>query len=96
MALDVGGNALVDVPLADCKITLDSNVESLEFAGNIQFEIKDSRWTVGAFANARLNALQVDDDGIAALPPRENPGWFDPDGPAGYAFSDGLDMIIGS
>ena len=78
---DGNGNALVDVPLAGCKISLISELDELEVAGQINFNIVDPRWDFGAnllavFAAARLNVIQVDETGVAVLPPNVDPGWF--------------------
>jgi hypothetical protein len=77
----VTGNALVDTPLADCKISMSSqDLESLTVPAEIQITVNDSRWVGvgGAFGDARLNVLQYDEFGIATLPPTVDPGWFGP------------------
>lgn len=75
----VSGNALVDTPLADCKISMSSQqLESLTVPAQIQITVNDSRWVGvgGPFGDARLNVLQYDEFGIATLPPTLDPGWF--------------------
>ncbi len=75
----ISGGALVDVPLADCKITLDSELPSLDEPGRIEVDFfTDSRWDTGPFSDARLNLLQFDDAGVAVLPPSvaPTPSWF--------------------
>lgn len=75
------GNALVDTPLADCKVSLSSQqISELTVPGQIQVTVTDPRWTTAGapFAKARLNVLQADGAGVAALPPSETPSpdWF--------------------
>ena len=76
------GNALVDTPLADCKISLSSEeLESLFVPAQIQVSVKDARWSdvpadAAEFEFARLNVLQYDEFGIGVLPPSTDPGWF--------------------
>ena len=77
----VSGNALVDTPLADCKISMSSEeLESLAVPGQILVTLNDPRWDdlspTAPFRNARLNVLQVDEFGVGLLPPTEDPGWF--------------------
>ncbi|MDH3272805.1 MAG: hypothetical protein OEN56_15810, partial [Gemmatimonadota bacterium] len=72
----IGEFALVDVPLADCKVTLSSEeVETLIVPGEIRVTISDARWDA-EFLDARLNVLQYDEFGVGALPPSTDPGWF--------------------
>ena len=72
------GNALVDVPLAGCKVSLSSQqLDELDVPGKITFDIGDDRWDPGVFFDARLNVIQVDKDGVAVLPHSSvDPGWF--------------------
>ncbi len=78
------GNALVDTPLADCKISLSSeDIQKLTVPGQIQVVVNDPRWDTdptadAPFRQARLNVLQTDEAGIAALPPSTtpSPNWF--------------------
>ena len=72
------GNALVDVPLADCMISVGSDeIDRLTNAAEIDIEVKDPRWLgAGAFANGRLNVLQTDVFGTGVLPRSDNPTWF--------------------
>ena len=72
------GNALVDVPLADCKISLSSEeLDALSVPGQIVVDFTDERWEAGEpFENARVNVLQYDEDGVGALPPSSPQGWF--------------------
>jgi len=74
------GNALVDTPLADCKVSLSSEqIQELTVPGQIQVTVEDPRWEMGApFGTARLNLLQADEAGVAALPPSSppSPDWF--------------------
>ena len=75
------GNALVDVPLADCKISLSSeDLAALTVPAQIDITVNDSRWVGlgGVFGDARLNVLQYDEFGLGALPPTVDPGWFGP------------------
>lgn len=78
----VGGNALVDTPLASCKVSLSSEeIEMLFVPGQIQVSVKDPRWSddpadAASFEHARLNVLQYDEFGIGVLPPSNDPGWF--------------------
>jgi len=79
-----GGNALVDTPLADCKVSLSSQqIQELTVPGQIQVVVTDPRWdkdpaAAAPFGQARLNVLQADEAGIAALPPSSppTPNWF--------------------
>ena len=80
---EVTGNALVDTPLADCKISVSSEeLETLNVPATISVTLTDTRWDdalAGApFRDARLNVLQYDELGIGALPPSEVPvpNWF--------------------
>jgi hypothetical protein len=79
----IDGNALVDVPLADCKISLSSEeIAQLFVPAQIQLQVTDERWSSDApgatppFELARLNVLQYDEFGLGALPPSSDPGWF--------------------
>ncbi len=76
----ITGNALVDMPLADCKISMTSaELDELTVPGQIEVTVNDSRWaTGGPLATARLNVLQSDEFGVAALPPTvaPSPNWF--------------------
>jgi len=77
---DTTGNALVDTPLADCKVSLSSQqVAELTVPGQINVTVEDPRWdTGGPFEKARINVLQADEAGVAALPPSSTPSpdWF--------------------
>jgi hypothetical protein len=78
------GNALVDTPLADCKVSLSSEqIQELTVPGQIQVVVEDPRWDTDPsagtpFGKARLNVLQADEAGVAALPPSSppSPDWF--------------------
>jgi hypothetical protein len=79
----IAGNALVDTPLADCKISLSSEeLETLPVPAQISVTLSDERWDdaspTAPFRDARLNVLQYDEFGIGALPPSEPPvpNWF--------------------
>ncbi len=78
----VSGNALVDTPLASCKLSLSSDeIERLFVPGQVQISVIDERWSDdpaddAPFQFARLNVLQYDEFGIGALPPSSDPGWF--------------------
>ncbi|MGD2046492.1 MAG: hypothetical protein PVH96_09745 [Gemmatimonadota bacterium] len=78
----ISGNALVDTPLADCKISLSSEeLAMLDVPAQIQVTVKDPRWSDveaddAPFQHARLNVLQYDELGLGALPPSTDPGWF--------------------
>ena len=77
--VDEDGNALVDTPLAACKIFLSSNLLDLSEPGQIFITAADGRWDVAGrpFEIARLNILQEDEFGVAVLPPSApGPGWF--------------------
>jgi hypothetical protein len=70
----VSGNALVDTPLAGCKVSLSSEeLETLPVPAQIVLDLLE---TSPFPANARPNVLQYDEFGVGALPPSENPGWF--------------------
>lgn len=95
------GNALVDVPLADCKLSLSSEeLDALTVPAQIDITVNDARWigTGGAFNDARLNVLQYDEFGLGALPPTVDPGWFGP-ATSSSAFLRlldwGLDKLVG-
>ena len=73
------GNALVDVPLADCKLSLSSEeLDALTVPAQIDITVNDPRWigAGGPFGDTRLNVLQYDELGLGALPPTVDPGWF--------------------
>jgi hypothetical protein len=78
----IDGNALVDTPLADCKISVSSEeIATLLVPGQIQVTLTDERWSddpaeAAPFEHARLNVLQHDEFGIGVLPPSGDPGWF--------------------
>ena len=95
------GNALVDVPLADCKISVSSEeLQTLTVPAQIFITVNDPRWVGagGAFNDARLNVLQYDASGLGALPPTVDPGWFGP-ATSSSAFLRlldwGLDKLVG-
>jgi hypothetical protein len=95
------GNALVDVPLADCKLSLSSEeLDALTVPAQIDITVNDPRWVGvgGAFGDARLNVLQYDEFGLGALPPTVDPGWFGP-ATSSSAFLRlldwGLDKLVG-
>lgn len=95
------GNALVDVPLADCKISLSSEeLDALTVPAQIDITVNDARWigSGGVFNDARLNVLQYDEFGLGALPPTVDPGWFGP-ASSSSAFLRlldwGLDKLVG-
>jgi hypothetical protein len=70
----VSGNALVDTPLAGCKISLSSEeLETLTVPAQILLDLVE---TSPFPADARPNVLQYDEFGVGALPPSEDPGWF--------------------
>ena len=70
----VSGNALVDTPLAGCKISLSSaELETLTEPAQILLDLLE---TSPFPADARPNVLQDDEFGVAALPPSVDPGWF--------------------
>jgi len=72
------GNALVDTPLANCKISLSSEeIDRLTVPAQITIDLSDARWAEGGpFEHARVNVLQYDEHGIGALPPSDPKGWF--------------------
>ena len=73
----IAGNASVDVPLADCKVTLTSEeLESLTVPGRIELTLTDARWLGGVFQDARLNVIQEDEFGQGVLPPVQDQPWF--------------------
>jgi hypothetical protein len=74
----VVGNALVDTPLADCKLSVSSNeVSVLTVPAEVEIQVNDPRWVGpgGAYLNARLNLLRAGAPGVRAMPPTEDPGW---------------------
>jgi hypothetical protein len=78
------GNALVDVPLVGCKVSLSSeDLQALAVPGQITLDLFQ---TDPFAAPVRPNVLQYDEFGIAALPPSEAPlpDWL------GTATGDGL------
>ncbi len=71
------GNALVDTPLGDCKISMSSEeLDDLPVPAELHVTVTDPRWIGGPFSDARLNVLQADEYGVAALPPTVDEGWF--------------------
>ncbi|MCG6955570.1 MAG: hypothetical protein LJF04_06215 [Gemmatimonadetes bacterium] len=77
------GNALVDTPLGDCKISLSSEqIQELPIPGQIQITSNDPRWdqalTDAPFRYARLNVIEADEAGVSTLPPSTppSPNWF--------------------
>jgi len=74
----LSGNALVDTPLADCKLSLSSDeLVRLDYPAELFVTFTDERWDVGGpFANARLNVLEYDELGLGALPHTEPQTWY--------------------
>jgi hypothetical protein len=73
----VSGNALVDVPLGGCKISMSSQeLTELTVPAQIFVDLAGGDPPFGA--DARPNVLQYDEFGVAALPPTDPPvpNWF--------------------
>jgi hypothetical protein len=79
---ELTANALVDTPLADCKLSLSSEeVVVLDVPAQLIVTLTDGRWSdepgaEGPFARARLNVLEYDEFGVGVLPPAADPGWL--------------------
>jgi hypothetical protein len=75
---DVTGNALVDTPLANCKLSLSSDeVQTLDVPATLFVSLTDGRWDVGGpFENARFNVIETDEMGVGVLPTVQDPGWY--------------------
>ncbi len=71
----VSGNALVDVPLGGCKISMSSDeLQRLTVPAQILIDLASGVEPFGP--NARPNVLQYDELGIGVLPHSVAQGWF--------------------